>query len=162
MRGNLFDKSKEVDCHEFAIFNKVANSRNDGSVNSSNDGNAKSRNERISPSIADLQTSCPPSLAEGARGWVSLEVSKSPASLKNATLSLRALQRNAWQSTTKNAANDSSKADIANAKSNNANFASAKTTHPQTPSAREGALRSIATLSREGAFNSSSKSSLRA
>ncbi|MGX2973413.1 hypothetical protein, partial [Helicobacter sp. T3_23-1059] len=53
LRGNLFDKSKEVDCHEFATFNKVANSRNDGSVNSSNDGNAKSRNERISPSIAD-------------------------------------------------------------------------------------------------------------
>ncbi|MGX2972124.1 hypothetical protein [Helicobacter sp. T3_23-1059] len=71
----------------------------------------------------------------GVRGWVSLKVSKSPASLKNATSSLRALQRNAWQSTTKNATNDSSvadfaKADIANADSSVANFASAKSTHP--------------------------------
>ena len=90
-----------------------------------------------------------------------MEVSKSPASSKNATLSLRALQRNAWQSTTKNATNDSSIADfakadsskvdiakekssvasLAKAKSNNANFASAKSTHPQTPSAREGAFK---------------------
>ena len=67
---------------------------------------------------------------------------------------------------------DSSKADIvkekssvaslAKAKSNNANFASAKSTHPQTPSAREVAFRTFATLSNEGAFNPSSKSSLRA
>ena len=87
-------------------------------------------------------------------------------------MSLRALQRNAWQSTTKNATNDSSIADfakadsskvdiakekssvasLANAKSNNVNFASTKSTHPQTPSAREGALRSVATLSNEGVF----------
>ncbi|MGX2971592.1 hypothetical protein [Helicobacter sp. T3_23-1059] len=144
---------KNIDCHEFATFNKVANSRNDGNENSSNGKISTSlagSQTSHSNSIADLQTSCPPSLAEGARGWVSLEVSKSPASLKNATLSLRALQRNAWQSTTKNAANDSSKADIAKADSNNAK--SCNNTHPQTPSAREGALRSIATLSREGDF----------
>ena len=52
---------------------------------------------------------------------------------------------------------------LAKAKSNNANFASAKSTHPhptgcealaeaKTPSAREGDLRTVATLSREGAF----------
>ncbi|MGX3045355.1 hypothetical protein [Helicobacter sp. T3_23-1056] len=46
--------TENIDCHEFAS----ANSRNDGIV---------------SPSIADLHTSCPPSLAEGARGWVSLD-----------------------------------------------------------------------------------------
>ncbi|MGX2972462.1 hypothetical protein [Helicobacter sp. T3_23-1059] len=88
--------------------------------------------------LAEDFASCPPSLAEGARGWVSLEVSKSPASLKSQNL----------QSKEKT---DSSKADIAKEKSNNANFASAKSTHPQTPSAREGAFRSVATLSNEGA-----------
>ncbi|MGX3043660.1 hypothetical protein [Helicobacter sp. T3_23-1056] len=31
---------------------------------------AKSHNDRISYSLADLHTSCPPSLAEGVRGWV--------------------------------------------------------------------------------------------
>ncbi|MGX2972841.1 hypothetical protein [Helicobacter sp. T3_23-1059] len=82
----------------------------------------------ISPSLAELQTSCPPSLAEGARGWVSLD-STSKTSLHDSKA-------------------DSSKADIAKAKSsvvsfanadsNNANFASAKSTHPLTPSAREG------------------------
>ncbi|MGX2973453.1 hypothetical protein, partial [Helicobacter sp. T3_23-1059] len=76
---------KNIDCHEFTTFNKVAKSRNDGS--------SDSRNERISQpiaedfasystSIAELQTSCPPSLAEGARGWVSLD-STSKISLHN-------------------------------------------------------------------------------
>ncbi|MGX2971975.1 hypothetical protein, partial [Helicobacter sp. T3_23-1059] len=125
---------KNINCHEFATFNKVANSRNDGNANSSN--------ERISTSLADsqtsyphsfaeLQTSCPPSLAEGARGWVSLD-STSKISLHN----LKA---------------DSSKADIAKEKSNNAIFASAKSTHPQTPSAREGAS-FWASSARDGVF----------
>ncbi|MGX2972936.1 hypothetical protein [Helicobacter sp. T3_23-1059] len=102
----------------------------------------------LSPSPIAENFAFSPSLAEGVRGWVSLEVSKSPASLKSQNL----------QSKEKT---DSSKVDIAkakfsianlaNAKSNNENFASAKSTHPQTPSAREGALRSVATLSNEGA-----------
>ncbi|MGX3044754.1 hypothetical protein [Helicobacter sp. T3_23-1056] len=93
LRGNLypqnakhtFDKPNKIDCHANA--NAFAR----------NDGNANSLNGRISPSIADLRTSCPPSLAEGARGWVYLDSTADIAG-KNATSSLRPLQRNAWQS----------------------------------------------------------------
>ncbi|MGX2972094.1 hypothetical protein [Helicobacter sp. T3_23-1059] len=75
----------------------------------------------------------------GLRGWVSLEVSKSPAFLKSQNLQ-------------KQEKADSSKADIANAKSNNANFASAKSTHPQTPSAMGGGKRINPPRAKGGGF----------
>ena len=71
------------------------------------------------PSIAEDFASYSPSIAEGARGCVSLD--------SNSKISLR------------NSKADSSKADIENAKSSvasivKANFASTKTTHPLAPS----------------------------
>ncbi|MGX3045027.1 hypothetical protein [Helicobacter sp. T3_23-1056] len=60
-----------------------------------NDSNAKSFNERIFHSLADLHTSCPPSLAEGARGWVSCHTERSEVSQnanKNRDISLSRTQ----------------------------------------------------------------------
>ncbi|MGX2970778.1 hypothetical protein [Helicobacter sp. T3_23-1059] len=178
---------KNIDCHELdsaKIQNLIARNNTHPQTPSAREGAyfglprvaSNARNDGIiSTSIAELQTSYSPSLAEGARGWVSLDSTAVIVSNDKKNPSLRALQRNAWQSTTKNATNDSSvadfaKADIANtdssvtslakAKSNNANFASAKSTHPQTPSAREGALRSVATLSRDGVFISNATTNI--
>ena len=71
-----------------------------------------------------------PSIAEGARGWVSLEVSKLPASLKSKNLQN---QEKADFSKVDIANAKSSIASLANAKSNNANFASANLPTPKPP-----------------------------
>ena len=120
-RGNLRGNTKTIDCHA----NAVAFSRNDSNICHTERSEVSQKNIDCHDSTLRAESRndgvISPSLAEGARGWVSLEVSKSPASLKSQNL----------QSKEKT---DFSVASLANAKSNNANFASAKSTHPLTPS----------------------------
>ena len=51
-----------------------------------------SHNDRVSASLADSRTSCPPSLAEGVRGRVSCHTTNIPSLRKSALA-------NSWQST---------------------------------------------------------------
>ncbi|MGX3044757.1 hypothetical protein [Helicobacter sp. T3_23-1056] len=127
-RGNLypqsakhaFDKHNKVDCHDSTL---RAESRNDGIIS--------------------------PSLAEGARGWVSCHTERSEVSQninKNRDISGFALNMTKKNNKTKgnNMTKSSNPTDSIVIASND--------THPQTPSAREGVLRGVATLAREGAY----------
>ncbi|MGX3043944.1 hypothetical protein, partial [Helicobacter sp. T3_23-1056] len=54
----------------FGLPRATSCARNDGNAKSFNDDITKSHNDRIFTSLADLHTSCSPSLAEGVWGWV--------------------------------------------------------------------------------------------
>ena len=133
-RGNPQHNTNKIDCHEVAL----ATSRNDGSV--------KSCNDRISPSIAKSQTSYSPSLAEGARGWVSLD---STAVIvgndkENSVIASKSqdLRGNLSYNTKKVDCHALDSAKMQNLIARNdgsINSFNDKKTHPQTPSAREGA-----------------------
>ncbi|MGX3044577.1 hypothetical protein [Helicobacter sp. T3_23-1056] len=146
--------------------NSTLNLPNSKSLNSCNDGvvsaSIADSQASYSPSLADLQTSCPPSLAEGARGWVSLDstadiIGKDSTSIAdNDSTSVIASKSQDLRGNPQDNietidchALDSAKTQNLIAR-NDGNAKSCNDTHPQTPSAREGA------------FNSPSKSSLRA
>ncbi|ETD25119.1 hypothetical protein HMPREF2086_00454 [Helicobacter macacae MIT 99-5501] len=86
-----------------------------------------------SPSIAGGDSTYSPSLAEGARGWVN---PTSASQAKSAT----ANDKNATANQANTNSTSISKANISKLDSE-LSAKSAKNTHPQTPSAREGALR---------------------
>ncbi|MGX3046195.1 hypothetical protein, partial [Helicobacter sp. T3_23-1056] len=72
-RGNPQCNTESIDCH-------ALDSAKMQNLIARNDDNVKSCNDRVSASLADLHTSCPPSLAEGARGWVSCHTERSEVS----------------------------------------------------------------------------------
>ncbi|ETD23023.1 hypothetical protein [Helicobacter macacae] len=99
----------------------------------------------ISPSFVGGDSTYSPSLAEGARGWVN---PTSASQAKSAT----ANDKNATANQANTNSTSISKANISKLDSE-LSAKSAKNTHPQTPSAREGALRvPNKVILREGAF----------